>query len=159
MKMKKISLMCGRRSHMESIDAPIMERIAWPEKMLYNTEGEAIGYIMKLFQGTHCLSEFAYDTFEEIIPNVQKSHQITMAVSLAELIDFLHHNNIILCDINKENIMFDSNQAAYIIDLDSAQIADKNCYYPSNVGIPEFLSPEHVYDNNFSFLHKNIAQI
>lgn len=159
MKMKKISLMCGRRSHMESIDAPIMERIAWPEKMLYNTEGEAIGYIMKLFQGTHCLSEFAYDTFEEIIPNVQKSHQITMAVSLAELIDFLHHNNIILCDINKENIMFDSNQAAYIIDLDSAQIADKNCYYPSNVGIPEFLSPEHVYDNNFSFLHKKADDI
>ncbi len=159
MKMRKISTMCSRRSSMESIDVSIMERIAWPEKCLYNTEGEPIGYIMKLFQGTHCLSEFAYDTFEEIIPGVNKFHQITMAVSLAELIDFLHHNNVILCDINKDNIMFDSNQSAYIIDLDSAQIADQDCYYPSNVGIPEFLSPEHVYDHNFSFLHKKADDI
>lgn len=153
MKMRKISTMCSRRTSMENIDASIMERIAWPEKCLYNTNGEAIGYIMKLFKDTHCLSEFGYDTFEELIPGVNKFHQITMAVSLTELIDFLHHNNIILCDINKDNVMFDKNQSAYIIDLDSAQFADQNCYYPSNVGFPEFLSPEHIYDHDFSFLH------
>ena len=49
-----------------------MERIAWPEKMLYNEKSEPIGYIMKLFKDTTAFSEFAYDTFEEIIPGIEK---------------------------------------------------------------------------------------
>lgn len=154
LKMKKIALMCSKCNLLKAIDTPIMERIAWPEKMLFNEHEEPIGYIMNFFEGTTPFSDFAYDTFEEIIPGVRKEHQVTMAVNFAELIDFMHHNNVILCDINRGNVMFDKNQMAYLVDLDSAQIADQNYYYPSNVGIPEFLSPEHIYDKTFSFKRK-----
>lgn len=136
-----------------------MERIAWPEKIIYNEHEEPIGYIMNLFEGTTPFSDFAYDTFEEIIPGVKKKHQVTMAVNFAELIDFMHHNNIILCDINRGNVLFDKNQMAYLVDLDSAQIADQNYFYPSNVGIPEFLSPEHIYDKTFSFKRKKADDV
>ena len=159
LKMKKIAIMCSKCSLLKGIDTPIMERIAWPEKMLYNDHEEPIGYIMNLFTGTTPFSDFAYDTFEEIIPGVKKEHQVTMAVNFAELIDFMHHNNIILCDINRGNVLFDKNQMAYLVDLDSAQIADQNYYYPSNVGIPEFLSPEHIYDKTFSFRRKKADDV
>lgn len=48
---------------------------------------------------------------------------------------------------------------AYLVDLDSAQIADQNYFYPSNVGIPEFLSPEHIYDKTFSFKRKKADDV
>lgn len=48
---------------------------------------------------------------------------------------------------------------AYLVDLDSAQIADDKWYYPSNVGIPEFRSPEHIYDDDFSFRRKKADDV
>ncbi len=159
MKIEKIKLMCAKNSLLSSIDTPIMERIAWPERMLFNDKEEPIGYTMKLFEGTTPFSDFAYDTFEEIIPGINKKHQVTMAVNLAELVDFMHHNNIILCDINRGNILFDRDLVAYLVDLDSAQIADANSYYPSNVGFPEFRSPEHIYDNDFAFRRKKADDV
>ncbi len=151
LKFEKIRLMCAKYSILRAIDTPIMERIAWPERIIYNEKEEPVGYIMKFFNGTTKFSDFAYDTFEEIIPGVTKQHQVTMAVNFAELVDFMHHNNIILCDINRGNILFDKDLVAYLVDLDSAQIADSEVFYPSNVGIPEFRSPEHIYDKDFSF--------
>lgn len=159
MKFEKIKLMCSKFSLLRSIDTPIMERIAWPERLIYNDKEEPIGYIMKLFEGTTPFSDFAYDTFEEIIPGINKSQQVTMAVNFAELVDFMHHNNIILCDINRGNILFDRELLAYLVDLDSAQVADSDYYYPSNVGIPEFRSPEHIYDEDFSFRRKKADDV
>lgn len=159
LKMQKVAIMCSKYGLLRMIDTPIMERIAWPEKMLYNEKTEPIGYIMKLFKDTTAFSDFAYDTFEEIIPGIEKKHQVTMAVNFAELIDFMHHNNVILCDINRDNILYDKDLVAYLVDLDSAQIADDKWYYPSNVGIPEFRSPEHIYDDDFSFRRKKADDV
>lgn len=159
LKMQKVAIMCSKYGLLRMIDTPIMERVAWPEKMLYNEKAEPVGYVMKLFKDTTAFSEFAYDTFEEIIPRVEKKHQITMAVNFAELIDFMHHNNVILCDINRDNILYDKDLVAYLVDLDSAQVADDNWYYPSNVGIPEFRSPEHIYDDDFSFCRKKADDV
>ena len=159
LKMQKVAIMCSKYGLLRMIDTPIMERVAWPEKMLYNEKAEPVGYDMKLFKATTAFSEFAYDTFEEIVPRVEKKHQITMAVNFAELIDFMHHNNVILCDINRDNILYDKDLVAYLVDLDSAQVADDNWYYPSNVGIPEFRSPEHIYDDDFSFCRKKADDV
>ena len=159
LKMQKVAIMCSKYGLLRMIDTPIMERVAWPEKMLYNKKAEPVGYVMKLFKDTTAFSEFAYDIFEEIVPRVEKKHQITMAVNFAELIDFMHHNNVILCDINRDNILYDKDLVAYLVDLDSAQVADDNWYYPSNVGIPEFRSPEHIYDDDFSFCRKKADDV
>lgn len=159
LKMQKVAIMCSKYGLLRMIDTPIMERVAWPEKMLYNEKAEPVGYVMKLFKDTTAFSEFAYDTFKEIIPRVEKKHQITMAVNFAELIDFMHHNNVILCDINRDNILYDKDLVAYLVDMDSAQVADDNWYYLSNVGIPEFRSPEHIYDDDFSFCRKKADDV
>lgn len=159
LKMKKVGIMCSKYNVLLNIDTPIMERVAWPEKMLFNEKHEPVGYMMKLFNNTTELADYNSSSFEELIPNVKKENQITMAVTLAELVDFMHHNNIILCDINRKNVLYDNKQSAYLVDLDSAQIADNNYCYKSNVGVPEFLSPEHIYDETFSFVRKKADDV
>lgn len=120
--------------------------------MLYNTSGESVGYIMSSFNGTILFSNFGSKNFDPLIVGCDKTRQVTMAVNSSALIDFLHHNNVILCDINRGNVLIDPKEIqAYWVDLDSAQIADQNYCYPSNVVLPEFLSPEHVYDEDFTF--------
>jgi hypothetical protein len=155
LKQRKIELMCEKYGELYQSNRAIMDRIAWPEEVLYiayaDRTYEPIGYVMKLIKNTVPFSYFNYRTFSTLIPGVKKSHQVTMAVSFAELIQFVHENNIILCDINRGNILFDQNQQAYLVDLDSAQIADRTYYYPSNVGVPEFLSPEHINDEEFLY--------
>lgn len=152
MKIKKIELMCSKFSQLRTMDPLTLDHIGWPEKMLYNASGEPVGYIMSFFDGTIPFSNFASDNFDSLIPGCNKTHQVTMAVNFSALIDFLHHNNIILCDINRGNVLIDPKELqVYLVDLDSAQFADQNYCYPSNVAVPEFLSPEHVYDKDFTF--------
>lgn len=152
MKIKKIELMCSIFSQLRVIDPLTMDHIGWPEKMLYNDEGEPIGYLMNFFDGTIPFSNFASDNFDTLIPGCEKTQQVTMAVNFSVLIDFLHHNNVILCDINRGNVLIDPKEIqVYLVDLDSAQIAYKGYCYPSNVAVVDFLSPEHVYDTDFTF--------
>ena len=154
MKKEKISGMIRKLSALRAVDASLMSRLAWPEKMLFNADHQWIGYVMPFFSDTHPFSHFNYDSFKELIPNVSKASQIRMGVSLTELVDFLHYNNILLCDINAGNILYDNDQSAYLIDLDSAQIALGDWLFPTNVGTPDFLSPEHIRSRTFSFIRK-----
>lgn len=144
---------------MRAVDAALMSRLAWPEKMLYNEQREWIGYIMPAFSNTHPFADYSYDTFPALIPNVSKADQIRMSVALTELVDFLHYNNIVLCDINTSNILFDNDQNAYLIDLDSAQVAFEEKVFPTNVGLPDYLSPEHIRSCTFDFIKKKCDDV
>lgn len=156
MKKEKIRIMVRKLGAMRAVDAALMSRLAWPEKMLYNEQREWIGYIMPAFSNTHPFADYSYDTFPALIPNVSKADQIRMSVALTELVDFLHYNNIVLCDINTSNILFDNDQNAYLIDLDSAQVAFEEKVFPTNVGLPDYLSPEHIRSCTFDFIKRNV---
>ena len=159
MKKEKIRIMVRKLGAMRAVDAALMSRLAWPEKMLYNEQREWIGYIMPAFSNTHPFADYSYDTFPALIPNVSKADQIRMSVSLTELVDFLHYNNIVLCDINTSNILFDNDQNAYLIDLDSAQVAFEEKVFPTNVGLPDYLSPEHIRSCTFDFIKKKCDDV
>lgn len=160
MKMKKIELMCSKFGQLRAMDPLTLDHIGWPEKMLYNASGEPVGYLMAFFDGTVPFSHFNSGNFDTLIPDCDKTHQVTMAVNFSSLIDFLHHNNVILCDINRGNVLIDPKEIqVYLVDLDSAQFVDKDYCYPSNVAVPEFLSPEHIYDKDFTFLRKKADDI
>lgn len=159
LKKEKVSIMVRKLGALRAVDASLMSRLAWPEKMLYNEQHEWIGYVMPFFPNTHSLAEFSFDTFKQLIPNVTKADQIRMALSLTQLVDFLHYNNVVLCDINLKNILFDNAQSAYLIDLDSAQIASEDKVFPSSVGIPDYLSPEHIRSRTFDFIRKKCDDV
>lgn len=154
MKFKKLELMIRNYQKLRDHNPYILDRIAWPEEFVYNDCNEPVGYIMRDFRKLRPFSEFNHDSFPRLIPGLTKKHQIAMGKSFAEIVTFMHEHNVILCDINKKNLMFDENQQAYLVDLDSAQIADKGFYYSASVGIPEYHSPEHIGKEDYSFLHK-----
>lgn len=52
MKIKKIELMCSKFGRLRAMDPLTLDHIGWPEKMLYNSSGEPVGYIMSFFNGT-----------------------------------------------------------------------------------------------------------
>lgn len=154
---RKVLKMCTSYKNMKDNNPALIEKIAWPETMLFNENNEFIGYLMQSFENENIqpFSCFNAGNFRTLIPNLKKEHQITMAKKFSELIVFLHKNNVILCDINRGNILFNTkNLEAYIVDIDSAQIADEKYIYCCNVGRQEFLSPEHIKQNDFSFVHK-----
>ena len=160
LKIKKLQLMVNAYPEMYHQDAFIMNRIAWPEKIVYNEKGEEIGYIMRFFSETRPLSDYTYDEFPNIIEGITKTHQVRMAKSFAEIISFMHDNHVILCDLNTKNVMFDQSLQAYLVDMDSVQIADTEYYYPTRVGTEELLSPEHIeHPDNYAFLHKEADDV
>ncbi len=152
MKVKKIELMCQRYTALKAVDAPLTDRIAWPEQLVYNENDLPVGYIMKYFRDTRPLIDYTTYAFEKLVPGLTKAHQVTMAVSICELLEFCHYNNIILCDVNKSNVLYGKDGTAYLCDIDSAQLCDKGACYPSNVGIPEFLPPERIGTADFSYI-------
>ncbi len=154
MKVKKIELMCQRYNALKAVDAPLTDRIAWPEQLVCNENDLPLGYIMKYFPDTRPLIDYTTYAFESLVPGLTKAHQVTMAVSICEILEFCHYNNIILCDINKSNVLYGKDGTAYLCDIDSAQLCDKGACYPSNVGIPEFLPPERVGTKDFSFIRR-----
>jgi len=161
LKTTKTAIMCQKYSQMYERNPVIMERIAWPEELLYNRKGQIIGYQMKYFKNAVPFSNYNNESFKKYIPNVTKAHQVHMAKSFTEIVLFMHDNNVILCDINRGNILFDNNQQAYIVDIDSAQIADQKYVYTSNVGRTELLSPEHIMKEGikYSFVHKKADDV
>ncbi len=164
-KIEKITIMCHKYKELVSRDAVLMDKIAWPEKLLYNRKKQVVGFLMKLFSDDKNnkivpFSSFNVESFPKYIPNLDKHHQIRMAKSFVELIVFLHENNVILCDLNRENLLFETlSQTAYLVDLDSAQITDENYIYLSNVGRDEYFSPEHIGRGMYSFIHQKADDI
>lgn len=164
-KMKKLSLLCSKYYEMRGRDNSVMQRLGWPQEVLYNEGKEPVGYIMRKFKDVRSFDMIPARKFGEFVKG-SKERQVIAAVSFVELIRFLHDNNVILCDINKGNVLFDDMQRAYLVDLDSTQVTDPkpvsidstkgtalfHCY-PANVATPQFLPPERVGEDYFTFRH------
>ena len=160
LKIAKLCMMIDSYENLCLQDAYVMERIAWPQELVFNEHHEPIGFVMREFPKTNKpMAAYNHDDFPQLIPGVRKTHQVRMAKNLAEIISFMHENHIVLCDLNTKNVLFNNHQQAFLVDLDSVQLADYTDYYPASVGIPEYLSPEHIEENHFSFLHKEADDV
>lgn len=172
-KMEKLRILCDGYKELRGRDNSVIRRIAWPQKMLYASQdlSQPVGYIMCKFTDVQSLGQFTPKKYEEYIKD-KKENQVVAAISLTELVRFLHENNVILCDINRGNILFDNNQRAYLVDLDSVQVTDPKPYrkdksnhiayfncYPANVASPQYLSPEHVFETEYSFVHSKADDV
>lgn len=58
MKKEKIRIMVRKLGAMRAVDAALMSRLAWPEKMLYNEQREWIGYIIHTIPQGDCFVIF-----------------------------------------------------------------------------------------------------
>ena len=116
--------------------------IAWPEDILRNpTTGEFVGYVMpRIYQGKPIRGVWSPGT------SAFRPYQLrfTIGWAIAWLLAEMEKANleIILTDINPENVLVDSQNKAWLIDLDSAQLKlPAGNVLRSPVGTFEFLPP------------------
>lgn len=164
-KIQKVRLMCKAAKKLRANDEICMQRIAFPEFLVFNKYKQPIGFCMHKFSDAVPLNSLNYRDYNDIVSDLYKKSngrlygekhvQIKFARSLAEIVSFLNFHNVILCDINSANILINKEKMEiYLIDIDSAQIADEYNYYPTNVGMHSLLPPERTGIQDFRFLHK-----
>lgn len=117
-----------------------VEGVCWPQSLLYNGKREPVGYLMPQAVGFPLdTSVFKKPLLLKKLPNWKRIDLVRLAIRVAEIVDGLHRQNVILGDINPNNILVTPDGRVTFVDLDSAQVAD----YPCPVGMVNFTRPQH----------------
>lgn len=96
-----------------------------------------VGYTMKEVTG-QSLKVFLALTERGAKKNIKRDTLIDIALNITRTFQYLHERNILVGDVSDNNILIDSNQNIYFIDIDSFQIKNFLC----TVGTDEFTPPE-----------------
>lgn len=129
------------------VDPDGVTRIAWPQDILYDSNGNLAGFTMPKVNADYKI----YDIYrggkgavrDQIYPDYTWKYSVQFAYHLAWLVDYLHSYNIVIADFNQNNIVVDTKaNTILLIDCDSFDITYENEHFPCTVGLPEMLAPE-----------------
>ena len=132
---------------LDSAGVPILH-MAWPSDVLYDDNGQYLGYAMPFIQGgveifeidRGCRSQKAMNLFPEYNwgVNIQVAHNLAIAV------DYLHKQGCVIGDMNCKNILVNENKTIIILDADSFDVRDNvnSIHYKCGVGTEDYLPPE-----------------
>lgn len=118
---------------------------AIPSDVLYYDDGTFAGYVMPQISTAIKIFEVQReDRRRKIFPDLDYRGLIVIAYNLAEVVDHLHRNGIIVGDMNQNNIMVYQDGTVALIDCDSFDISDPDTgeHFPCTVGLQELLAPE-----------------
>lgn len=115
------------------------EGICYPVELLYNQQGEWVGYLMPKAEGQE-LSRTVLNPklLAAKFPDWKKRDLVELAVTILKKMQYLQSWNIIIGDINPANILVKSQKEVYFVDVDSYQVEGYAC----PVGTPSFTAPE-----------------
>jgi rRNA-processing protein FCF1/tRNA A-37 threonylcarbamoyl transferase component Bud32 len=125
------------------------EGVCWPTDVVMNREGQPVGYLMPKAEGIElqkCV--FIPPLLKKHFSNWTKHDTVQLALTILEKIEYLHHHNIIIGDINPLNILVKSPTEVYFVDTDSYQIEE----FPCPVGTVPFTAPEAQQKHFATFL-------
>jgi len=109
--------------------------VCWPQEMLFNQQGEPIGYLMRRAAGVPLdRSVFKKPLLIKHFPHWRRTDLVDVALSVTRVVQALHAINVILGDINPLNILVTEAKQVTFVDLDSAQIEE----FPCPVGMINF---------------------
>ena len=115
------------------------EGICWPEKVVFSTKGEPVGYLMKKIDGKPLSAIFDGDEMLlKEFPNWKKQNLISLTTDILEKVQYLHLLGIIIGDLRMKNIVITKDGVPCIVDIDSCQIDTLPC----PIGFPDFTPPE-----------------
>lgn len=127
---EKIELMVKKRiSH---------EGICWPTEVVYNSNKEFVGYLMPEAKGKELNNLFLKPLLAKNFPDWTKRETVQLCITILEKINYLHHHNIIMGDLNPRNVLVVSPKEVYFVDCDSYQLNK----YPCEVDVDHFRAPE-----------------
>lgn len=133
-----------RRKKLERMAAsdPQLPGLCWPQALLYNEQGEWVGYLMPRAEGEQ-LAQMVY--FPSVLRELKwsRSDVVRIAVGVAEVFAAMHRRQILMGDVNPRNILVRQDGSVYFVDCDSYQFEDYIC----PVGVMSFTPPEIVKKN------------
>lgn len=116
-----------------------IDGICTPKKLLFNRDGQFIGYTMERAHGRSLqLTVFQPQLFKNLFPYWTKIELTKLALSILRKMKQLHDNNILVGDLNPFNINVVNFDEIFFLDTDSFQIDN----YPCPVGTIDFTAPE-----------------
>jgi len=135
-------------------------RICWPTEVIYNEEGNFVGFIMlKAFPSSELL--YKLTASEKVDSSLAQNSEwkmleynndyysvlvrrMKLCTNLAIPIHSIHSlNKYALVDLKPENILVTVDGKVSVIDLDSIQISENgNLMFPCPVATPEYTPPE-----------------
>lgn len=121
--------------------------LAWPQDLLYDVQGQLLGYLMAYIQGSVPLIEvFNPKRRAQILPKFDRRYQHRAARNLAAALGALHASDYIVGDLNESNILVKPSALVTLIDTDSFQVQEKKwrrrVTYPCPVARIEYTPPE-----------------
>lgn len=123
------------------------DHICKPEKLLYNTQGAFVGFLMhRVPEGHMDLADFfsliSNTNQDEIMKDWTRLKLVQVTISIAVLLQLLHENGFLMGDMNPNNILISSEDATdvYFVDCDSYQFSS----YPAGVGTDDYIPP-HIW--------------
>ena len=121
--------------------------IAWPLDLLYNGQGQFVGYLMRYIQhAVPVLEVFNPRLRARKLPDFDWRYLHRTARNLAVALGALHARGYVVGDLNESNVMVTSSAMVTLIDTDSFQVRVgkrgrfKTYFCP--VGKPEYTPPE-----------------
>lgn len=151
----KIKYLVTHQSYL-SADIPVM----FPEELLYNNQGQFVGFLMRKALGEIDLSSLSTLNISPNLP--QEWHQLydrahvlgiarraKLCQRIAEVFEQVHQNGeFVLVDIKPENIRVGLNGEVALIDIDSIQVMQNNqVLFPAEKLTHEYCPPEYQHLN------------
>ena len=112
--------------------------ICFPEDVLYNNNGEFVGYLMQTARGVTLDNCMRKRKIGKYFPDWNRKDLAQLALTILDKIDYIHTAGLLIGDINEKNIMVVSPTEVFLVDTDSYQVNDLPC----QVATPPFWAPE-----------------
>ena len=142
-------------------DQNVLNQIAWPIDVLYNSQKQFSGFIMRKLNTSHVLWElFKYPPTE--LKGVTLQHKLIIAQNICLVISAVHRAGYVFGDFNPMNIgvnIMDGTVAFF--DTDTYHFKDSRTghMYRCKVGYPGYAAPELIATcKQFSAAHPEIRE-
>ena len=134
--------------------------VAWPIRLIHDSVGNAIGFIMPKVNKKNSLFDYYIPSLrKKTAQHVNYASLCKVAQSLAKSLDELHGRGYVVGDINESNAYVMEDDHVTLIDSDSFQVTDyqttPTTIYRSVVGKPEYTAPE-LQGVNFSRVDRTV---
>lgn len=117
--------------------------IAFPLKVVTNSKGDFVGFIMKLVEKHKEIHELQTPSSrQKHFPNADYRFLVRTAVNIARVFAQVHAAGCIVGDINQRGILVSPTATVALIDADSFQVTHGGNRYLCEVGVPEYTPPE-----------------
>ena len=137
--------------------------IAWPQHLLYDGNGNFVGYLMPFQKGSPLFMVNRPEERDRVFRTPYNwSYAVAVAYNIASIVAHTHEMGYVVGDMNNANFLVDDNGIVTIIDVDSFEFTDKTGHhFRTGVGLPEYVAPElqgrNLSKNNFTIATDNFA--